>query len=253
MSWAGLAGALTFIIWLALWLRHGGFWRTDTAPAPAQPSEWPNIVAIIPARNEAEGIGQTVTSLLIQDYRGRLSVIVVDDESTDHTGEIARRAAEAIGAADRLTVVPGAPKPAGWAGKMWAVKQGVETAADVDPGARYFLLTDGDIRHGSRNLAHLVARAEAGALDLASLMVRLRCESWAERFLIPAFVFFTEDQGKVGGRGFVDRRKVRGDGFYRTQLALAGRAESFGLSANLILLQHKHGLYFDCAKGGHTR
>jgi hopene-associated glycosyltransferase HpnB len=73
---------------------------------------------------------------------------------------------------------------------MWAVAQGVAKAGEIDPTARYLLLTDGDIRHGAHNLAHLVARAEAGALDLTSVMVRLRCISLAERLLIPAFVFF---------------------------------------------------------------
>jgi len=185
-----LLGFLCFVAWLVLWLRHGGFWRTDTAPAPAAPRDWPNIVAVIPARNEAEGIGGTVGSLLSQDYKGRISVIVVDDESTDGTADVARHAADAVGAADRLTIVPGQPTPPGWTGKMWAVDQGVRKASEIDPSARYLLLTDGDIRHSPRNLAHLLARAEAGALDLTSLMVRLRCESWAERFLVPAFVFF---------------------------------------------------------------
>jgi len=187
---SAVIGFLSFVTWLVLWLRHGGFWRTFTAPAPAPPSEWPTIVAVIPARNEAEGIGSTVGSLLAQDYKGRVTVVLVDDESTDGTSEVARRAAEAVSAADRLTIVRGAATPPGWTGKMWAVDQGVRGAAEVDPSARYLLLTDGDIRHSPRNLAHLVARAESGALDLASLMVRLRCESLAERFLVPAFVFF---------------------------------------------------------------
>ena len=115
---------------------------------------------------------------------------MVDDESTDGTADVARHAAAAVGAAERLTISSGTPTPPGWAGKMWAVAQGAAKAAEIDPGARYLLLTDGDINHSARNLAHLVARAETGALDLASLMVRLRCVSWAEQMLIPAFVFF---------------------------------------------------------------
>jgi hopene-associated glycosyltransferase HpnB len=188
MMW--LLGALTFLIWLYLWLRHGGFWRTTISPLPALPKDWPGVVAVIPARNEAEGIGRTVGSLLGQDYRGRVSVVVVDDESTDGTAEVARHAAAAINASHRLLVVSGTPTPAGWVGKMWAVAQGLEKAKELDPSARYVLLTDGDIHHSDRNIAHLVARAEAGALDLTSLMVRLRCISIAEQALIPAFVFF---------------------------------------------------------------
>jgi hopene-associated glycosyltransferase HpnB len=190
MSHGWALGALSLVIWLVLWLRHGGFWRTATAPVPAAPRDWPGVVAVIPARDEAEGIGRTVGSLLTQDYKGRFSVVVVDDDSRDGTADVALRAAQAVGAADRLIVVSGTPRPAGWVGKMWAVAQGAEKARAVDPGARYLLLTDGDIAHGARNLSHLVARAEAGALDLTSLMVRLRSESLAERLLIPAFVFF---------------------------------------------------------------
>ena len=190
MSIGGLAAPLSLIIWLVLWLRHGAFWRTDTDPAPAGPADWPSVVVVIPARNEAEGIGTAVGSLLTQDYRGRISVIVVDDESDDGTADIARKAASMVGASDRLTIIAGAPTPPGWTGKMWAVSQGTRKAAEIDPAARYVLLTDGDIRHSDRNLAHLVARAEGRSLDLVSLMVRLRCESFAEQAMIPAFVFF---------------------------------------------------------------
>lgn len=188
MIW--LLGALTFVIWLYLWLRHGGFWRTTISPLPGLPKDWPSVVAVIPARNEAEGIGRTVGSLLGQDYKGRVSVVVVDDESTDGTADVANHTAAVMKASDRLRVISGTPTPAGWVGKMWAVAQGLEAAAELDPSARYVLLTDGDISHADRNVAHLVARAEAGALDLTSLMVRLRCISIAEQALIPAFVFF---------------------------------------------------------------
>jgi hopene-associated glycosyltransferase HpnB len=187
---AWLLGLLSLVIWLGLWLRHGGFWRTATAPLPIAPHDWPGVVAIIPARDEAEGIGRAVGSLLAQDYRGQISLVVVDDESTDGTAAVAEHAAEAAGMPGRLTIISGSPTPAGWSGKMWAVAQGIKRAGEIDPSARYLLLTDGDIAHGGRNLAHLVARAEAGALDLTSLMVRLRCDSFAERFMIPAFVFF---------------------------------------------------------------
>ncbi len=190
MSLVWLVGALSFIIWMMLWLRHGGFWRTDTAPVPTAPHDWPNVVVVIPARNEAEGIGRAAGSLLGQDYRGQINVVVVDDESSDGTADVARHAAAAAKAPERLTIIGGTPTPPGWSGKMWAVAQGIERINAIDPSARYVLLTDGDIEHGERNIAHMVARAEAGALDLTSLMVRLRCESFAEHFMIPAFVFF---------------------------------------------------------------
>ena len=181
-----LLGAISLAVWLVLWLRHGGFWRTATSPLPATPADWSGIVAVIPARNEADGIAHAVGSLLAQDYKGPVSVVVVDDESDDRQ-PIAGLCP--LGR-DRLTVIAGTPTPPGWTGKMWAVAQGVAKAAEIAPSARYLLLTDGDIEHSSRNLAHLVARAEADALDLTSLMVRLRCASFAETALIPAFVFF---------------------------------------------------------------
>ena len=189
---SALLAFISLIVWLVLWLRHGDFWKTDISPVPGLPNDWPNIVAVIPARNEADGIGRAVGSLLTQDYKGTIRVVVIDDESTDDTAIVAERTASAAGAADRLTIIGGSPTPPGWTGKMWAVSQGLAKAAEIDPSARYVLLTDGDISHGPRNVAHLVARAEGGALDLTSLMVRLRCESFAERFLIPAFVFFFE-------------------------------------------------------------
>jgi len=134
---------------------------------------------VIPARDEAESIGQTVRSLLAQDYDGRLRIFVVDDHSSDATAEVARAAGE-------VTVIPAAPLPAGWTGKLWAVSQGVEAAS----GADYLLLTDADIVHSPDSVRSLVARAEAGSYDLVSYMVKLKCETLAERALIPAFVFF---------------------------------------------------------------
>jgi hopene-associated glycosyltransferase HpnB len=85
-------------------------------------------------------------------------------------------------------VTTGAPLPAGWTGKLWAVSQGVAQAQADAP--TYLLLTDADIAHDPDNLRALVARAEAGGRVLVSLMAKLCVETWPERFLIPAFVFF---------------------------------------------------------------
>ncbi|MBW8727444.1 MAG: glycosyltransferase [Inquilinus limosus] len=187
----GLVLALASLAaWLKLWLFQGRFWEATTAPAAPPPAEWPGVVVVIPARNEAEGIGAAVGSHLRQAYPGRLRVVVVDDQSTDGTADLAWAAAEAAGAADRLTVISGAPLPPGWVGKMWAVSQGVAAAERANPEARWILLTDGDIVHRPNNVAQLVARGEADRLDLVSLMVRLRCVDFAERWLVPPFVFF---------------------------------------------------------------
>lgn len=183
-----LLAALALAAWLYLLLLHGRFWRADVrlgdAPAPAA---WPSVVAIVPARDEAATIAAAVTSILAQDYPGRLDLVVVDDASTDGTAARAREAAAAAGAGERLSVVATAPLPEGWVGKMWAVATGL---AHTPAEAAFVLLTDADIAHAPDAVRRLVAKAEAEKRDLVSLLVRLHCASPAERLLIPAFVFF---------------------------------------------------------------
>ena len=185
---ATFLGAAAAAIWLYLIAFRGGFWWVRPPPvvAPAGPQR--SIVAVIPARDEAMVIGRALTSLFAQCYSGRLHVVVVDDHSGDGTAAAARATALACGASDRLTVVAARPVPAGWTGKLWAMRQGIEIASRRHPD--YLLLTDADIVHARDNLAALVARAEDGAFHLVSLMVRLNCRSLWERLLIPAFVFF---------------------------------------------------------------
>jgi hopene-associated glycosyltransferase HpnB len=183
-----LFGFVPLTIWLYLLLFHNGFWllrERDTLPV-ATPAAWPPVVAVVPARNEADVIQRSIGSLLAQDYPGALQVILVDDQSEDGTGPLARGLDS-----DRLTVLTGAPRPDGWTGKLWAMKQGVEHAAAFHEGQPEFLwFTDADITHSPDNLRQLVARAEDGGKVLVSLMARLSCKSYAEHFLIPAFVFF---------------------------------------------------------------
>ncbi len=180
-----LLALIPVAIWLYLLAGRGMFWvmgERDDVSEPAAPATWPSVVAVVPARNEADVIERTVRSLLAQDYPGAFRVILVDDQSSDGTADEAR----ALPGADRLTVMTGAPRPPGWTGKLWAVKQGVAAAGAPD----YLWLTDADIEHDKDNLRHLMARAESGKLVLTSLMVKLHCKSWAEAYLIPAFVFF---------------------------------------------------------------
>jgi hopene-associated glycosyltransferase HpnB len=143
---------------------------------------------LIPARNEAAVIGVAVTSLARQTFDGFVRLVVIDDASTDETGAAATAAAGASGAAARLTVIRAAPLPRGWTGKLWALSQGLAAAAQFEPD--YFLFTDADVWHGPTSLASLVAIAEHGERDLVSHMVRLSTARFAERLLIPAFVFF---------------------------------------------------------------
>ncbi len=176
-------------IWLYLVIARSAFWRCaerdDWAPAP--PPEWPRVAAVVPARDEADGIGRSVGSLLAQDYRGPWTVVLVDDDSSDGTADVARRAA---GGDDRLHVVASRALPPGWTGKLWAVKQGIDAAMALPDPPDYLLLTDADIVHDAGSVGRLVAHAEANGLVLTSLMVKLRCESLAERFDVPAFIFF---------------------------------------------------------------
>jgi hopene-associated glycosyltransferase HpnB len=175
-------------VWVYLLAARGRFWlardRDDAVASPA-PTVWPRVLAVIPARDEASTIGQTVRSLLGQDYPG-LDLIVVDDGSQDGTAEAAKEAAG--NTRNRLTVLRGQPLPPGWTGKVWAQKQGIDAAQARAP--KYLLLTDADIIYAPGALRRLVACAESGRSVLTSLMVKLNCESLAERTFIPAFVFF---------------------------------------------------------------
>ena len=188
--WSAGVGGLALAIWVYLLAFRGGFWRArerddrDEAPDPAT---WPSVTAVVPARDEADVIARSIGSLLAQDYPGAFRVILVDDNSTDGTGAAAR----ALPGADRLEVLFGAPLPAGWTGKLWAQSQGVARAgAAADGPPDYLYLTDADIAHAPDTLRRLVARAEADGLVLTSLMAKLTVETWPERMLIPAFIFF---------------------------------------------------------------
>ena len=179
--------------WLYLLTARGSFWRAnikDEADRAPEPPIWPSIAAVVPARNEADVIATSLSSLLQQDYPKPLQVILVDDQSEDGTARAANEAAVQSGAGGRLTVLPGQPLPNGWTGKLWAMKQGVQQAQSLAEPPRYLLLTDADIAYDLGVVRRLAARAEARQLVLTSLMVKLRCESFAERALIPAFVFF---------------------------------------------------------------
>jgi hopene-associated glycosyltransferase HpnB len=178
-----LIGAAVCLLWVYLLWRGAGPWLASLgAPEYSQAKDpRPSVAAIIPARNEAGVVAQSIRSLTEQSYAGAFRIVLVDDDSADGTAGIARNA----DASGRLTVVRAAPLPPGWTGKLWAVSQGVAHAGAPD----YLLLTDADIVHPPQNLDELVSRAESG-YDLVSYMATLKCDSLAERALIPAFVFF---------------------------------------------------------------
>jgi hopene-associated glycosyltransferase HpnB len=184
--------ALALAIWLYLLCARGGFWlcRERDDILPATPSDWPRVTAVIPARNEAEGIAESIGSLVRQDYPGPFSIVLVDDDSDDKTEELARHSAAGIGADRSFTLISSRGLASGWTGKLWAVRQGVEAANNAPEPPDYLLLTDADIVHVPDSVRALVARAESGRYVLTSLMARLRCESSWERSHVPAFVFF---------------------------------------------------------------
>jgi hopene-associated glycosyltransferase HpnB len=174
--------------WIYLLGFRGRFWQSGPVLHPGQPSGRARVTALVPARDEAANIVMSLWSLFAQDYRGELSIVLVDDNSSDQTAENAWMLAAALGSSEWFTIIRGEPLPPGWTGKLWAVHQGL--AQEKTRAADYVLLTDADIEHAPWHLAALVAKAERDDLDLVSEMVRLHCETDAERALIPAFVFF---------------------------------------------------------------
>jgi hopene-associated glycosyltransferase HpnB len=216
-SFAIILAGISLLIWSVLTFLRGAFWQLrpfdddlhpastasnvchpersegsqpTTSQAPIggdEPRKWPRIVAVLPARNEADSIARAVESLITQDYPGEFRIVVVDDHSQDDTASLAQKTADRHGASDRLTVTQAAPLQPGWTGKLWALKQGVGQAAAATD---YFWFTDADITHDPDTLQRLVARADSQKLDLVSLMVLLQAKTVPERLLIPAFLYF---------------------------------------------------------------
>src|SRR5436190_1962735 len=186
----GIACTAAALAWLYLVAAHGGYWRTSQRlpRVSGEPDAWPDVVAVVPARNEAEMLPVTLPELLGQEYPGALSVIMVDDGSSDGTGEIAAKLG--AGSARPLRVIPGAPPPEGehWAGKVWAMAQGLRAAGPGPDG--YLLFTDADIAWETHTLRRLVAAAEGDDRDMVSQMALLRTATGWERVVVPAFVYF---------------------------------------------------------------
>jgi hopene-associated glycosyltransferase HpnB len=185
MMIAASIAAFSCLIWIYLIVARGRFWRV-ALPAIPELKSAPAVAVIVPARNEADVIAESIRSLLEQNYPGPLRIFVVDDDSSDDTSRFVHSIASVH--PQRVTIIESAPLPSGWTGKMWALWQGVQQASHFAP--TYFLFTDADIVHSPDSVASLVALAHAGDRDMVSMMVKLRCESLAERALIPAFVFF---------------------------------------------------------------
>ncbi|WP_406256437.1 glycosyltransferase [Streptomyces nigra] len=216
------AGSLAAWLWLLLF--QGFFWRTDVRlPRRTDPGEWPSVCVVVPARDEAAVLPASLPSLLAQDYPGRAEVFLVDDGSTDGTGELARRLARERGGLALTVDSPGEP-PAGWTGKLWAVRHGIGLARARDP--EYLLLTDADIAHAPDSLRELVAAARTGGFDAVSQMARLRVDSLWERLVVPAFVYFFAQLypfRRIGRTGTRTAAAAGGCVLLRTEAAVRAR------------------------------
>ncbi|WP_406262915.1 glycosyltransferase [Actinacidiphila glaucinigra] len=190
VTWLTWVTVVSLLAWVWLLLAQGLFWRTDVRlPAvAAEPREWPDVAVVVPARDEAEVLPGSLPSVLAQRYPGRAEVFLVDDGSSDGTGELARGLADRADGLPLRVVSPG-PVPEGWTGKLWAVRHGIEVATSSG-GPEFLLLTDADIAHGPDSLRRLVAAAEGAGLDMVSQMARLRVATTWERLIVPAFVYF---------------------------------------------------------------
>ena len=188
---AEVLAATALAVWLYLLFARGAFWRCTERDdwTSGKLAEWPRVAVVVPARNEADQIGASIGSLARQDYAGPCTIFLVDDASSDGTADIARRHLADHGD-ERLRIVTSRALPSGWSGKLWAIKQGIELAMALPQRPDYLLLTDADIVHPPDSVSRLVGQAHSRGLVLTSLMVKLRCESFAERASIPAFIFF---------------------------------------------------------------
>ncbi|MEM7026991.1 MAG: glycosyltransferase [Pseudomonadota bacterium] len=181
MSLALLAILPGLFIWTAILVLPWRPWSTreslDTE-ALASAEDLADVTILIPARNEAENIANTLNALRSQGQD--LNIIVVDDQSSDDTQQIAKSSG-----LPNLIVVDGKAKAQDWSGKLWALEQGRKS---VD--TRYTLLLDADISISPGLLATAVNKVKQEKLQMLSLMAFLKMETNWEKWLMPAFIFF---------------------------------------------------------------
>src|ERR1700722_14498586 len=137
-----------------------------------------NVTVLIPARNEAAVIERTLSAL--NDQGLGLQVILVDDQSSDKTADLAFATL-----ATSLQVIQGEPLPPGWTGKLWALEQGWRNTK-----TEFVLLLDADIEVAPRMIGTLKQKLIDEQLDLVSIMAWLRMETFWEKLLAPAFIYF---------------------------------------------------------------
>jgi chlorobactene glucosyltransferase len=174
--WIDHIGGIVFFLAILLLISFINLLTLKRLGKFPDPPRTPRVSLLVPARNEARSIEGCARGLLAQDYPD-FEVIIVDDESTDGTGEIlAHLAAED----NRLRVIHGQPLPAGWLGKNWACQQ-LSRAS----GGEYLLFTDADTHHDPLMLHDSIAAALASNADLLSGMPHQEVKTWSEQLLVP--------------------------------------------------------------------
>jgi hopene-associated glycosyltransferase HpnB len=177
-TWLAAPGA---VIWIAILALPWQPWRIREvldSPDPPQHDDLADVTALIPARNEASMLPITLPALLKQGER--MQVVLVDDQSMDATADVARTILQ-----ERGDIISGSALPAGWSGKLWALEQGRRAVT-----TSLVLLLDADIELSPGVIAALRQKMRIDRLQFVSLMALLRTESFFERALMPAFVYF---------------------------------------------------------------
>ncbi len=184
MVFTTLAAAAA-VIWAAILLAPWRAWSTQEQldgasgnPSGDASTDCSDVTALIPARDEAAVIGNTIAALCAQGVG--LQIVVIDDQSADGTAGVARSAG-----GDACRVIAGSPMPDGWVGKMWALEQGRHAVRTP-----LTLLLDADIELRPGILAALLARRRLDGRQLLSLMAVLEMQSSWDKLLVPAFVYF---------------------------------------------------------------
>ena len=202
MTWLEIVALAALVGWVLVTLDRSRSWPAE-AVLPAHSNEpgssrVVSMAVIVPARNEAELLPATLTSLLGQQVDGG-KIYLVDDGSSDDTAAVARALSRAPESTMELEVLSAGPRPPGWSGKIHALEQGYRAVledasqAGIEP-PEWLLMTDADIHHREGSFASLLLQAESNgtgdAFDLVSVMARLRADGFWEKVVIPAFVFF---------------------------------------------------------------
>lgn len=157
------------------WLRLRRIPQIDTA---AQPNATPLVSLLIPARNEERVIERAVRAALAQNY-APLEVIVLNDSSTDRTGQVL---AQLQGEFPQLRVLQGTPLPQGWVGKPHACLQ-LSAAAH----GTWLLFLDADAAAAPQLTTALLAHAEKHTADMVTVFPFQQLGTWAERLILPTF------------------------------------------------------------------